>query len=181
MQDQALDLAAVAVFPAPLHAISCQLFQFADRSANPLESCSQIQNLWRDNSLIACSPAGFVAPMGSRILPVKPDKVGFVGLGAMGCGMSHGQCSALCCSRMLTTRIVLRSSGHNVVAYDTWKPSLDRYRQDGGEAASSLVECAQDCDVLVLMVVNAAQATEVLFRDGAAKGLRLILPVCLPS
>jgi 3-hydroxyisobutyrate dehydrogenase-like beta-hydroxyacid dehydrogenase len=57
-----------------------------------------------------------------------------------------------------------------VVGYDAWKPSMHRYSAGGGVCSSSPEECGQDADVLVLMVVNAAQAQQVLFQQCVAQG-----------
>lgn len=67
-------------------------------------------------------------------------------------------------------RAVLRAAGHNVVGYDAWKPSMDRYSAGGGICSSSPEECGRDAEVLVLMVVNATQAQQALFQQCVAQG-----------
>ena len=60
--------------------------------------------------------------------------------------------------------------GHNILAYDVWAPSLDRFRASGGHCAESVEACAVKSNVLVLMVVNADQAIDVLTTKGALRG-----------
>lgn len=56
----------------------------------------------------------------------------------------------------------------------------------GGESGSSTAEAAAGADVLLLMVVNAAQAEQVLFADGAlnalpADGIVCLMATCPPG
>lgn len=62
---------------------------------------------------------------------------------------------------------VLRSAGVDVVGFDAWRPSIERYASDGGTTASSMIECAKGAEVFLLMVINAAQAEQVLFEQNA--------------
>lgn len=55
-----------------------------------------------------------------------------------------------------------------MVGYDAWAPSSQRYAASGGIVAESAAKCASSADVLILMVVNAKQASEVLFKQGCA-------------
>jgi 3-hydroxyisobutyrate dehydrogenase-like beta-hydroxyacid dehydrogenase len=48
---------------------------------------------------------------------------------------------------------------------------MDRFVAAGGTCATSIEECVTDASVLLLMVVNAKQAADVLFEGGAAKGM----------
>ena len=63
-----------------------------------------------------------------------------------------------------------------MVGYDVWEPSRKRYEADGGLVTSTVVDCATDSDVLLLMVLNGAQAESVLIADGAAKGMHDAIP-----
>lgn len=99
------------------------------------------------------------------VVRVKPSKVGFVGLGAMGMGMAKG---TLIPSSRLTT--VLHSAGLAVAGYDVWRPSLERYAAGGGVVAEDMASCATNAEVLLLMVINAQQAEDVLFTRGALEG-----------
>lgn len=65
---------------------------------------------------------------------------------------------------------VLMDHGHHVLAFDVWSPSLERFRSNGGRTATSVSDCAAQSNVLVLMVVNADQAVDVLVGKGALEG-----------
>ena len=58
---------------------------------------------------------------------------------------------------------------HKVVGFDVYKPTLDRFREKGGQIATSPREAANN--VFILMVANAQQVNSVLFdeSDGAAQ------------
>jgi hypothetical protein len=77
--------------------------------------------------------------------------VGFIGLGAMGLPMARN--------------LVQRQ--FRVRGFDLKREALDSLVDAGGMAAGSAAEAAAGADVLVLMVVNAAQAESVLFDAGA--------------
>lgn len=78
--------------------------------------------------------------------------VGFVGLGAMGRGMAS----------------TLVKAGFRVKGYDINPASIRTFAEAGGEGVTSVAEAAEGADALVIMVVNAEQAEEVLFGAGAA-------------
>jgi putative dehydrogenase len=83
--------------------------------------------------------------------------VGVIGLGAMGKGMAGS----------------LRRSGYSVYVADVRKEAADEFVKDGGVACSSPAEVAEQCDILVSVVVNAAQTEEVLFgKHGAANTMK---------
>lgn len=82
--------------------------------------------------------------------------VGFVGLGAMGRGMAGA----------------LLRAGFRVQGYDISAESVGELASAGGIAAGSAAEAAQGAGALVVMVLNAEQADDVLFgRGGAARAL----------
>ena len=82
--------------------------------------------------------------------------VAVVGLGSMGSGMADN----------------IRAAGIDVSAYDVSEPARERFRAAGGAVASSAAEAARAADVLVLMVVDAAQAADALFgADGVVSTL----------
>eukprot|EP00747_Dinoflagellata_sp_TGD_P186529 gnl/TRDRNA2_/TRDRNA2_43592_c0_seq1.p1 gnl/TRDRNA2_/TRDRNA2_43592_c0~~gnl/TRDRNA2_/TRDRNA2_43592_c0_seq1.p1 ORF type:complete len:823 (+),score=181.16 gnl/TRDRNA2_/TRDRNA2_43592_c0_seq1:81-2549(+) len=96
---------------------------------------------------------------------MAPGAVGFIGLGAMGSGMSRS----------------LVRSGFEVHAYDSYPPALEAAKTSGVLAKASPHEVAAAASgaggggggVLVLMVINCAQAEDVLFGTGkAAAALR---------
>ncbi|MFC7478443.1 NAD(P)-dependent oxidoreductase [Dankookia sp. GCM10030260] len=82
-------------------------------------------------------------------------EIGFVGLGAMGLPMARN----------------LVARGHRVRGFDMRPAAGEALAAAGGEAAASAAETAQGAEVLVLMVVNAAQAKAVLFEGGALDAL----------
>ncbi|MFI6874016.1 L-threonate dehydrogenase [Streptomyces sp. NPDC050400] len=86
-----------------------------------------------------------------------PPRVGVVGLGAMGLGMAGS----------------LRRAGHDVAVHDLRAEVAADFAADGGEAFATAGDLAAAVDVLVGVVVNAAQVESVLFGpDGAAARLR---------
>lgn len=96
--------------------------------------------------------------------------VGFVGLGAMGLPMA--------------TNLLARD--FSVTGYDLSPKALDSLEKAGGQRANSAAEAAGEADVLILMVVNAAQAEAVLFEGGALKALRAdgvvaLMATCPPA
>ena len=82
--------------------------------------------------------------------------VAFIGLGAMGLPMA----------------LNLVAAGHTVRGFDVNPASVQSLAQQNAEACETAAQAAQDADVLILMVVNASQAEQVLFADGALAALR---------
>jgi 3-hydroxyisobutyrate dehydrogenase len=82
-------------------------------------------------------------------------RVGLIGLGAMGSGMAGS----------------LRRANLDLYVYDVRSEVAQKFVQNGGTACSSLKELGSLCDVLVSVVVNAAQTEEVLFGSSAAPGV----------
>jgi len=78
--------------------------------------------------------------------------VGVIGLGAMGMGMAQS----------------LRRAGHQVHVFDVRSEVAKKFASEGGVACGSLADIAAASDVLVSVVVNAAQTESVLFGDGSA-------------
>ena len=76
--------------------------------------------------------------------------VGVIGLGAMGGGMARS----------------LRRHGHAVHVFDVRPEMAQAFALEGGVACASLAELAGACDVIVSVVVNAAQTESVLFGEG---------------
>lgn len=73
--------------------------------------------------------------------------VGLVGLGAMGAGMAQS----------------LRRAGHVPHVFDVRAEAAQAFARDGGVACAALAELGAACDVVVSVVVNAAQTEAVLF------------------
>jgi putative dehydrogenase len=83
--------------------------------------------------------------------------VGLIGLGAMGSGMARS----------------LRRHGFSVHVYDVRAEVGQAFAAEGGMACASPAELAAQCDVVVSVVVNAAQTEAVLFgEDGCASAMR---------
>ncbi len=83
--------------------------------------------------------------------------VALAGLGAMGRGMAAS----------------LRRRGHRVHAFDVRAEAVRDFVADGGVACASPAQAARACEVLVSVVVNAAQTEALLFgEDGAAAAMR---------
>ncbi len=79
--------------------------------------------------------------------------VGVIGLGAMGMGMAQS----------------LRRAGHVVNVFDVRAEVAQKFAAEGGVACDSLADIAKASDVLVSVVVNAAQTESVLMGDGTAQ------------
>ena len=75
------------------------------------------------------------------------QNVGLIGLGAMGSGMAAS----------------LRRAGHNLHVYDVRAEVARAFAQGGGVACDSLAQLGAACDVVISVVVNAAQTEAVLF------------------
>ena len=76
--------------------------------------------------------------------------VGVIGLGAMGMGMAQS----------------LRRAGHVVNVFDVRAEVAQKFAAEGGVVCASLEAIAAVSDILVSVVVNAAQTESVLFGDG---------------
>lgn len=84
-------------------------------------------------------------------------KVGVIGLGAMGLGIAK----------------TLRNNGYNVHVCDVRPGAAAEFAHGGGVACASPAELAALVDVVVSVVVNAAQTEAVLFGEhGAAASMR---------
>ncbi len=75
---------------------------------------------------------------------------GVIGLGAMGSGMAGS----------------LRRAGYPVHVFDVRTEVASAFAQQGGTACASLAEVGAACEVVVSVVVNAAQTEAVLFGPG---------------
>ena len=80
------------------------------------------------------------------------QNIGIIGLGAMGKGMAGS----------------LRRAGYLVHVCDARPEAAAAFVADGGVACATPAEVAAHCDVVVSVVVNAAQTETVLFGDGGA-------------
>lgn len=89
--------------------------------------------------------------------------IAFAGLGSMGLPMAKN----------------LLAAGHGVRGIDLNPIALAALTSAGGESAADAAAAARGADVLILMVVNAAQAEQVLFDYGALQALEEGGIVCL--
>ena len=86
---------------------------------------------------------------------MSSSQVGLIGLGAMGAGMAQS----------------LRRSGFELRVFDIRPGVAEDFAREGGTACASAAELAAGSDVVVCVVVNAAQTEEVLFgKDGGSGG-----------
>jgi len=84
-------------------------------------------------------------------MPQPTPAVGLIGLGAMGLGMAQS----------------LRRAGFDLRVFDVRAGAAEAFSRDGGRACISAAEVAAKSDVVVGVVVNAAQTEDVLFGSGA--------------
>lgn len=83
--------------------------------------------------------------------------VGLIGLGAMGSGMAQS----------------LRRAGHVPFVFDVRHEVAENFAKEGGVACNTLAELGSKADVIVSVVVNAAQTESVLFgADGVAATMK---------
>lgn len=80
--------------------------------------------------------------------------VGLIGLGAMGSGMAKS----------------LRRAGFAPHVFDVRQELAQAFAADGGAACESLSELAAKSDVIISVVVNAAQTEQVLFGENGCAG-----------
>ena len=81
-------------------------------------------------------------------------RVGLIGLGAMGSGMAGS----------------LRRAGADVCVCDARDGVAAAFAKQGGTACKTPTELAARCEVVVSVVVNAAQTEAVLFGEGGGEG-----------
>jgi L-threonate 2-dehydrogenase len=84
----------------------------------------------------------------------SPISVGLIGLGAMGNGMAQS----------------MRRAGYAPFVFDVRAEVAQAFANDGGTACASLEELGKHSDVVVSVVVNAAQTESVLFGSSGTNG-----------
>ena len=83
--------------------------------------------------------------------------IGVIGLGAMGSGMAQS----------------VRRAGHVPFVFDVRREVAENFAKEGGVACGTLAELGASADVIVSVVVNAAQTESVLFgEDGVAATMK---------
>jgi len=90
--------------------------------------------------------------MSTSPTPSSGTAIGVIGLGAMGRGMAAS----------------LRRAGYHVHVCDVRPEAAAAFAAEGGVACANPAEVAARCEVLVSVVVNAAQTEAVLFGEGGA-------------
>jgi putative dehydrogenase len=84
------------------------------------------------------------------------SRAAVIGLGSMGMGIAHS----------------LRRAGFDVVGCDVNRAAVERFVQEGGRGAPDPASAAAIVDVVICVVVNAAQTEAVLFgENGAASSM----------
>jgi putative dehydrogenase len=91
--------------------------------------------------------------------------VGLIGLGAMGGGMAQS----------------LRRAGHVPHVFDVRSDVAQAFARDGGVACGTLAELGAASDVVISVVVNAAQTEAVLFGDGVTPGCAASMKLLLEA
>ena len=81
-------------------------------------------------------------------------KMAVIGLGSMGFGMAAS----------------LRRAGFEVTGCDVAAESVARFVAEGGKGASTPADAAKAADIVVSVVVNAAQTETILFGEGGVAG-----------
>ena len=97
-------------------------------------------------------------------------QIAFIGLGAMGGAMAQ----------------TLVKKQYRVTGYDMHPEAVARLASHGGIGAASAEEAARDADLVILMVVNADQAEDVLFDRLAVEASRpdatvIVCSTCAPD
>ncbi|XP_076904688.1 uncharacterized protein LOC143560231 isoform X2 [Bidens hawaiensis] len=156
-----LDTAKSLVFPLPLLAATHQQFLAGSRhsDADGLDGFKVWEKVLGVQIMDAAKAETYNPELLANQLREKskrPNKIGFIGLGAMGFGMATH----------------LLKSNFCVQGYDVYKPTLSRFENAGGLIGNSPAEVSKDADVLVVMVTNEVQAESVLYGvDGAVSAL----------
>ncbi|XP_020090236.1 uncharacterized protein LOC109711535 isoform X2 [Ananas comosus] len=154
-----MGMAKAVTFPLPLLAVAyqqlihgCSMKIGDEFSTSPVKVWEQmfgvnIRDMANQPSYDACKLADQLAT------PLKiVNRVGFIGLGAMGFGMAAH----------------LLRSGFSIAAYDVYQPTLAKFAYLGGKIGSSPEEVSRDVEVLIVMVATEAQAESVLYGDAGS-------------
>ena len=85
------------------------------------------------------------------------ERIGFIGLGIMGRGMTHN----------------LLKAGHNVTVWNRSAARMDEFTAAGAQTASSPAELASRCDVILVCVSDTPDVEQVLFgEEGVSAGVK---------
>src|ERR1700740_1408978 len=100
----------------------------------------------------------------SQPATAKP-RIACIGLGSMGLGMAAS----------------LRRAGFEVTGCDVSADSVARFVADGGKGATTPAEAAKNADIVVSVVVNAAQTETILFGSGGVAETLAKGAVCISA
>ncbi|XP_075661996.1 uncharacterized protein LOC142631655 isoform X3 [Castanea sativa] len=158
-----LDVAKSLTFPLPLLASAHQQLILGSSHVSGDDDTATLAKVWEKVLGVGITDAANVEMYDPKKLANQiacksstVNRIGFIGLGAMGFGM---------------TTHLLRSN-FCVLGYDAYKPTLTRFFEAGGLVCNSLAEASKDVDVLIIMVTNEAQAESVIYGDlGAVSAL----------
>ncbi|XP_042417589.1 uncharacterized protein LOC122006232 isoform X1 [Zingiber officinale] len=168
-----MGMAKSVTFPLPLLSVAHQS-SIHGYSATYIHDCSAGPwKMWEKTFGVDVSEAANKEPYNPEQIANKivkkskvVNKIGFVGLGAMGFGMAAH----------------LLRSNFQVIAYDVYKPTLSRFADLGGAIAGSPLEVSKDAEVLIVMVANESQAENVLYgNDGSVSVLPAGATIILSS
>lgn len=91
------------------------------------------------------------------------QRIAVIGLGSMGFGMASS----------------LKRAGHVVTGCDVSADAVARFVTEGGAGAKTPAEAAKGADIVVSVVVNAAQTETILFgKDGVAETMARTASSC---
>ncbi|WWD22500.1 hypothetical protein CI109_106993 [Kwoniella shandongensis] len=161
-----MDEARQLNFPAPVCAVSEQLFTAAIGAGLIKEDDGLVSKLWERFGGQPVAEKGTVEEEEEKAKELeitssgKAGKVLFVGLGAMGLPMAGS----------------LLKAGVEVVGSDLSLEAMDRFSAQGGKVASDAVVAAKEVDTVVLVTVTALQAEAALFGADGSSGISSALP-----
>ncbi|KAK6921269.1 3-hydroxyisobutyrate dehydrogenase-like, NAD-binding domain [Dillenia turbinata] len=166
-----LDVATMLKFPLPLLAVAHQQLIAGSSHGHGDDDDVTLLKVWEKVLGINIANAANAETYSPEHLAEQVtrhsnsvNRIGFIGLGAMGFGMA----------------IHLLKSNFCVIGYDVYEPTLSRFVKAGGMIGSSPAEISKDVDVLVIMVTNEAQAQSVLYGElGAVAGNLDKRPNCI--
>ena len=162
-----MDEARLHSFPAPLCAVAEQVFTAALGARMAKEDDGNVVKLWQRFGVPPIAEQGTEEEemANAKELVVepgdKPNKVLFVGLGAMGGPMA----------------VAVSKAGINIVGYDVNLEAMDRFVNAGGQVGSDVVKEAGSAQVVVITTVSSLQAEAVLFGADGSSGISICKPI----
>nr|POE74168.1 putative oxidoreductase ygbj [Quercus suber] len=158
-----LDVAKSLTFPLPLLAVAHQQLILGSSHVFGDDDSATLAKVWEKVLGVGITDAANAEMYNPEQLANQiacksstVNRIGFIGLGAMGFGMATH----------------LLRSNFCVLGYDAYKPTLTRFSEAGGLVCNSPAEASKDVDVLIIMVTNEAQAESVIYGDlGAVSAL----------